>query len=521
MPPAGLPDSWSPRCCPGHGGSPPDGRRANPWPLLVSTFLLVATGYVFGTMYFALVIVGLMLEALLTRHWSGVRRLLLISGYVGCCASPCTCPDPDLAGHLAQRVGLRRTRIPRDGTPTILLTGHPTTVSPTVGLLDEPGLGADQVPFTYVVWFLPLVCWVAFSFPARVAFPGLLGRSARPRNRLDLAPLPDGSDPDAWPGDVRGHPECGAPGRRAPRPGDGPERGGPPGPLRVGLSLVWVTAAASVRRCYAELGVAPAAGGAVVAGESPPRRPAPRRLLMPTVMIAASMGIAVLQPTAMSAGVGGHGTPGELSTTPTSCRGARRRPGRRAESRGARGAPRDRPDGAARKPVGPDGQAGAQRLHDAGVPRLQLPLLHPVQRRCLSRGTRAMLETEPKTGLLGSICIDQHSGAGRPPTPAHGAPPEDWHVAHDGDHVVTWVRDRPLASAGGVAWSSPGTRRPRGLGTRPAPPSSSTGRRPGRQRGAEPDRLAWLSGGRRALGDPLGGHLVRGRSWARTTSAPL
>ncbi|MEX0429645.1 hypothetical protein AB3X52_18665 [Nocardioides sp. DS6] len=38
-----------------------------------------------------------------------------------------------------------------------------------------------------------------------------------------------------------------------------------------------------------------------------------------------------------------------------------------------------------------------------------------------------------------------------------GAPPRGWHVADRDAVSVTWIRDRPIAPAGNVAWTSPGT----------------------------------------------------------------
>lgn len=37
------------------------------------------------------------------------------------------------------------------------------------------------------------------------------------------------------------------------------------------------------------------------------------------------------------------------------------------------------------------------------------------------------------------------------------SPPTGWHVAATSSHAVTWVRDRPVPTAGGPVWSSPGT----------------------------------------------------------------
>jgi len=35
-------------------------------------------------------------------------------------------------------------------------------------------------------------------------------------------------------------------------------------------------------------------------------------------------------------------------------------------------------------------------------------------------------------------------------------PPDGWHIAEDGQMSVTWVRDKPLPTAGGVVWTTEG-----------------------------------------------------------------
>ena len=140
---------------------------AHPWPALVAGGLLVTTGYVFGTMYFILVLGGLLLECLVTRQWSGVRRLLLLGVFCGLLTVTVYLP-----GILTSPVTFRNTW-EIGGTPGymqmdpvfLLLTGQPTAVPSTVSLLssDQHAAAVGQISFTYVAWFLPLVCWVGFS----------------------------------------------------------------------------------------------------------------------------------------------------------------------------------------------------------------------------------------------------------------------------------------------------------------------------------------------------------------------
>jgi hypothetical protein len=188
---------------------------------------------------------------------------------------------------------------------------------------------------------------------------------------------------------------------------------------------------------------------------------APRRLLVPAVMITASVGIAVLQLTAMPAGVGGQrGSPGELSAYPKLLPGAR--------------------GDALVIGLSPDVLEAHPEIGRSVLPGSLWDLTgKPVHNGYTTLGFRdynyrfcirfngdacpqaldAMLETEPDTGLP---WVDLHSISTLVlvdlPASRMSWPPDGWHVAREQDHVVTWVRDRPLPTAGGVVWSSPGTR---------------------------------------------------------------
>lgn len=72
----------------------------------------------------------------------------------------------------------------------------------------------------------------------------------------------------------------------------------------------------------------------------------------------------------------------------------------------------------------------------------------------------ALFEVRPATGLIlaDEIRVDtiQIIKAAVPPD-MRDAPPAGWSVAEEGEHTVTWTRDDPLGSAGGVVWTSDGT----------------------------------------------------------------
>ena len=476
---------------------------ANPWPLLVSTFLLVTTGYVFGTMYLGLVIIGLMLEALLNRDWPGVRRLLLLSAYVallcvtvylpGILTAPVTWRDEwggDGPGFLEM------------GPVTLLLTGHPTTVSPTVSLLEEPGLGADQVTFTYVAWFLPLVCWVVYS-RLRHEWRSLVSIVVPLVLATVWTLLPQRMGPIRMPGRVMSVVTLCAVllvvvllDRALARSATGR-----PSLPRVGLSLLWVAAATIgatlLRPSSGWLQVA--AGGAVAACVVATFLATPRRRLMPAVMIAASAGIAVLQLTAMPAGVGGQrGSPGALSTYADLLPGAR--------------------GDVLVIGLSPDVLEAHPEIGRSVLPGSLWDLTgKPVHNGYTTLGFRdynyrfcirfngdvcpealdAMLETEPTTGLPWA---DLHAIS---TLVLVDLPPAACGTA--ARRLAGRPRPGPRGHLGPRPSAADGRRRGLVLGRHPCPRGLSqrdqhdlrrrSGRWPGRQRGVEPDRLARLPGG--------------------------
>lgn len=491
---------------------------ANPWPLLVSTFVLVATGYVFGTMYLGLVLVGLMLETLLSRDWPAVRRLLLLGVYVAL-----LCVTVYLPGILSSSVTWRDGwEIEGPGflemePVTTLLAGQPTAVSPTVRLLDEPAVGAAQVTFTYVAWFLPLACWVVYA-RLRHDWRTLLSLVVPLALAVVWTLLPYYMGPLRMPGRVMAMVTLTAVlllvvllDRALDR-----SAAGRPSPGRLALSLLWVGAAAvgaallRPSSTWLQLG----AGVVVVACVAATFAAAPRRRLLPAVMIAASAAIALLQLTAQPDGIGGErGSPGALAAYDDLLPGA-------------------------------EGDVlviglSPEVLHEhPGLGRTILPgslwdlTGRPVHNGYTPLGFRAyndrfcirfngdacpealttMFETEPTTGMP---WVDLHSISTLVlvdlPDSQAANPPPGWHVAGRDDPVVTWVRDAPLPTAGGVVWSSPGTR-VREL-ARTETSTTFAVDAVGPDASVVLSRIAWpgyqVDGA--TLDDPLGGHLLRVR----------
>ncbi|MBA2952522.1 hypothetical protein GON03_21100 [Nocardioides sp. MAH-18] len=489
---------------------------AHPWPMLLSTFLLVTTGYVFGTMYLGLVLVGLLLEALLVRDWPGVRRLLLLGVYVallcvvvylpGILTGPVTWRDEwdvDGPGYLEMEPW------------TALLAGHPTTISPTVSELDEPALGIDQVTFTYVAWFLPLACWVVYA-RLRHEWRGLVSLVVPFALTLTWTLLPYRMGPIRMPGRVMAAVTLTAVllvvvllERALDSRADGR-----PGRARLALSLSWVAAGAAgatlLRPSSAALQVAAAL--AVTAGVVAAFVAAPRRRALPLVLLATSVGIAVLQLTTQQSGVGGErGSPGELAAYD------RLLPGSRGDVLVIGLSPEvlaAHPDLGREILPGSLWDLTGKPVHNGYTPlgfrAYNGPFCIRFNGDVCPQALQRLLATEPTTGLP---WVDLHSIStlvlvDLPVSQAHD-PPRGWHVARDEPPVVTWVRDTPLPTAGGVTWASPGTR----VDVVSQSETITTFRV--EEVGPDPSvvlsRIAWpgyeVEGA--AVMDPLGGHLLR------------
>lgn len=491
---------------------------AHPWPMLVSTFLLVTTGYVFGTMYLGLVLVGLLLEALLTGDRAGLRRLLLLGVYVAL-----LCVTVYLPGILTGPVTWR-DKWDVDGPGylemdpiTALLLAHPTTVPPTVSELDDPTLGIDQVSFTYVAWFLPLACWVVYS-RVRHEWRSLVSLVVPLVLMLVWTLLPYRMGPIRMPGRVMAAVTLAAVlllvvllDRALARGADGR-----PARARLALSLAWVAGgalgAALLRPSTAGLQVAAAlaVGACIVATFLV----LPRRQMLVPVMLASSLAVAVLQLTAQQGGVGGErGSPGELSAYDDLLPGARGDVliiGLSADVIAAH-------PGLGRSVVpGSLWDLTGRPVHNGYTP---LGFREYNRRFCVrfngdvcTEALPRLLRVEPTTGLP---WVDLHSISTLVlvdlPDSETARPPAGWRVAHGDPPVVTWVRDRPLPTAGGVVWSGPGTRV-----TQLSQTETSTTFRVD-EVGADPtavlSRIAWpgyqVEGAE--LDDPLGEHLLRVR----------
>jgi hypothetical protein len=288
-----------------------------------------------------------------------------------------------------------------------------------------------------------------------------------------------------------------------------------PGPLRLGLSLLWVALAAMVAALVypdsaaMQLG----AGAIVVACVVASWCAAPRGRLLPVVMIGASVAIAMFQFTVRPGSVAGErGSPGSLAAYDDVLPGAegdifviglnadlvQRRP-----ALGALLLPGSLWD-LTGKPVH-DGYT-TLGFRDYNF-KFCIRFNGDVCPQALDR----MFEIEPVTGLQ---WVDLHaiSTLVLVDLPAWRTkhPPPGWHEAHREKRVVTWVRDRVLPTAGGVVWTSPGTQVHQ-VGQTETSVTFVVDRVAGDDASVALSRIAWpgyrVDGA--AFDDPLGGHLIR------------
>jgi hypothetical protein len=486
---------------------------ANPWSALLATWLLITTGYVFGTMYLVLVLGGLLLEGLLTREWPAVRRLLLLG--VFCTLLTVTVYLP---GILTAPVTWRNewdvggTGLVQMDPVMLLLTGQPTAVPTSVG---DPGtVEASQITFTYVAWFLPLLCWVGLSRLRRewtslvsLVFPFVL--------MVGWTLLPYNTGPIRMPGRVMSVVTLTtvlllavllertlALERR-------------PGRLRLGVSLLWVALAAiGAGIVYPDSAATQLGAGAiVVVCVVASWCAAPRGRLLPVVMIGASVAIAMFQFTVRPGSVAGErGSPGSLAAYDDLLPGAEGDIfviGLDADR------VRRRPELGASLLPGSLWDLTGKPVHDGYTTlgfrdynfRFCVRFNGDVCRDALNR----MFAVEPVTGLQ---WVDLHAISTlvlvELPAWRTRHPPPGWHVAHREKRVVTWVRDRVLPTAGGVVWTSPGTQVHQ-VGQTQTSATFVVDRVAGDDASVALSRIAWP--GYRVSGatfeDPLGGHLIR------------
>lgn len=137
---------------------------------LVAGLLLVTVGYVQGTVMVVLMFLALAVEAIASRRWPALGRMLLIGVPMGLMAVTVYLP-----GVLSSSVTVRANTVENTGFMTLTLNGLAVSANPS-GRPDLSGWWGryPNLPYTYIAWFLPLVLLVS-ARRVRALGPRLLG----------------------------------------------------------------------------------------------------------------------------------------------------------------------------------------------------------------------------------------------------------------------------------------------------------------------------------------------------------
>jgi hypothetical protein len=126
---------------------------ANPLPALVAGYLLVTVGYVYGTIMLVVVLLACLVDCRLGRDRAAALRVLAAGALLGLVAVTVYLP-----AVLTAPVTMRATGVEGFGgkfttDPLALFAG----VLPTSAV---PGTSVHLVPYSYLAWLLPALCWV-------------------------------------------------------------------------------------------------------------------------------------------------------------------------------------------------------------------------------------------------------------------------------------------------------------------------------------------------------------------------
>ena len=133
----------------------------SPFPALALCYLMVTVGYVYGTIYLALVLIGTLIEAAMLREWPGLVRILGLSVCAGLLTVTVYLP-----GLLTAPVTTRGSwEIFNTTSLPVSLQDYALSVIPTGVVPPEIGR-EDMTPLGYLAWFLPVLAWVR---PSRVS----------------------------------------------------------------------------------------------------------------------------------------------------------------------------------------------------------------------------------------------------------------------------------------------------------------------------------------------------------------
>jgi len=126
----------------------------SPWIALVAGYLMVSIGYVYGTIYLILVILGCLLDCALARNRTGALRVFFVGVVSGLVAVTVYLPGIRTA-PVTTRAGTQLLWTgPLDASWQGLVSGILPTGLSTV---------SSGYPLQYLAWFLPLLVWLRFT----------------------------------------------------------------------------------------------------------------------------------------------------------------------------------------------------------------------------------------------------------------------------------------------------------------------------------------------------------------------
>ena len=124
------------------------GERANPLLALLFGFSMVSVGYVYGVLYVAIAVTGCMVDAFRSRNRTGAARMLLVGVLCGLLAITVYLP------------GVLTAPVTGRGAAVLLSDGKlQGTLYTTVTSL----LPLSAGPTNYVIWFLPALAWLSLA----------------------------------------------------------------------------------------------------------------------------------------------------------------------------------------------------------------------------------------------------------------------------------------------------------------------------------------------------------------------
>ena len=169
---------------------------ANPWPVLLTSYLIVSVGYVYATMYLAVVFLACLVESWVSRDRAAAMKVV----FAGVC-SGLVAMTVFLPGILTSPVTYRdKLDIVSDGRFQTELAGLVGSMLPSVVTPVGDPVG-DQLPMHYIAWFLPLLAWVDWSRVRRM-LPTVSGLVAVVSIMTVWVLGPNQVGPIRWPGRV-------------------------------------------------------------------------------------------------------------------------------------------------------------------------------------------------------------------------------------------------------------------------------------------------------------------------------